>query len=256
MFNTMKIAVLIPARNEAGSVEHVVAALRKLPAADESALIDRIVVCDNGSTDRTAELARSAGAEVVFESQIGYGAACLRALDAVRHGISRADVIVFVDADQSVVVGELPALLRKLAEGFDLVIGVRAVRLRETGSMSWPQRVGNTLARALIALIWRRDVHDLGPFRAIRWPALQALAMRDRRFGWTVEMQVKAIQKRMRVAQLDVSCRRRTGRSKISGTAMGVVRAGYDIVATILCLAVQAPCHHGGRSVRRSIKPK
>ncbi len=232
----MQIAAVIPALNERDSVGVVVKNLRDLVDDRGRAVIDQIVVCDNGSTDDTARCAKDAGATVVHEPRAGYGAACLRAIDAVE----RADVIVFVDADQSVCIDETPLLLTKIAEGFDLAIGVRVPRLREPGSMTWPQLFGNVLACAMIRLIWRVNVRDLGPFRAIRYPVLRQLDMRDRAFGWTVEMQIKAIINGIGVAQPEVSCRRRTGVSKISGTVMGVARAAYGIISTVLLLAVKS----------------
>ena len=237
MFESWRIAVVIPARNEAESIIHVVHSLLQLKNNHGQELIDQIVVCDNGSTDGTGERARQSGAEVVVEPVAGYGAACLRAIERV----SNSDVVVFVDADQSVDTRELPLLLEKLSNGFDLVVGVRVPAKREPGAMGFPQCFGNALATVMIKTIWRKNVRDLGPFRAIRHSALQRLNIQDRRFGWTVEMQVKAIQQGIGFADVDVSCRRRVGKSKVSGTLAGICGAGYGIISTILKLAANPP---------------
>jgi hypothetical protein len=165
----------------------------------------------------------------------GYGSACLAGLlHLARRPGGPPDVVVFADADGSDVPGELPDLLRPLAEGrADLVIGVRRADRVAPGAMTAPQRFGNRLAGALIRLLYGRRVTDLGPFRAVRWSALERLAMRDPDYGWTVEMQVRAIRLGLVTVEVPVSYRRRVGRSKISGTLRGVAGAGWKILTTI-----------------------
>ena len=237
MFNNNHIVAVIPARDEALSIAQVVRDIKAVTSTDGSPLFDRIVVCDNASTDATADVARAEGAEVVFEAHPGYGAACLAALSC----IAQTDIVVFIDADQSLKVDQAIDLLGAICDGPDLVIGCRPRALQETGSMTLPQRVGNVIASLLIRLIWQVPVSDLGPFRAIRFDALQTLEMQDRGFGWTVEMQVKAIQRGLHMVEVPVHYRRRVGQSKISGTVKGVVLAGIGIVSMIFKLALTKP---------------
>lgn len=196
-------------------------------------LVDHIIVCDNGSTDRTAEIARAGGAQVVLETQPGYGAACQAALDAAPE---QTDIFVFVDADYSVVADELPELIHPVINGADLVIGSRTLGHCERGALSLPQRYGNHLASVLIGLFWRARVSDLGPFRAITKEALRAIDMQDRQFGWTVEMQIRALQLSQTMVEIPVSTRKRVGKSKISGTVKGVIGASRGILGTIFKL--------------------
>jgi len=177
-------------------------------------VVDQIIVGDNGSTDATAAIAKASGAMVVEEPERGYGAACLAALAAP----VEKDIIVFVDGDHSVVPQELPALLNPLFDGADLVIGSRTLGNCEKGALSVPQEIGNKLAIALLRLLWRGKVTDLGPFRATTQQALTAIQMSDRKFGWTVEMQIRALQLSLTSAEVPVSTRQRIGKSKISGT--------------------------------------
>ena len=227
MYKGHRICAVLPARNEAEGIDRVVGDLVALE------VIDRIIVCDNGSTDDTARCAESAGAEVVHHETPGYGGACLRALGE----IESTDIVLFVDADNSVCIDEARVLLEAIHCGADLVIGTRIRPWREPGSMTTPQVFGNWLAGKLIGLIWRYRITDLGPFRAIRHGALNRLDMRDERFGWTVEMQVKAILQGMIMVEVPVHYYRRVGRSKISGTIKGVLAAGHGIIGTILKLA-------------------
>jgi len=194
-----------------------------------SRVVDQIVVCDNGSTDDTASIAFASGAIVVKEPGRGYGSACLAALAAPVD----KDFIVFVDADHSVVATELPTLLQPLLNGADLVIGSRTLGHCEKGALSVPQAFGNRLASALMRLLWRGQVTDLGPFRAVTNTALTAMHMSDKKFGWTVEMQIRAFQLSLTTAEVPVSTRRRIGKSKISGTVRGVLGAAHGILGTI-----------------------
>ncbi len=219
-----RVAVVIPALNEAESLEALLPIVRSLG-------VGQIIVADNGSSDATADVARRCGATVVREPRRGYGAACAAALEHVR---DEADVIAFLDAD----LADDPALLPVLAEPVlagraDLVIGCRVPELREPGAMTLPQRFGNALATGLIRLGWGYAYRDLGPFRVISRAALEAIDMQDRAFGWTVEMQVRAVELGLRIEQIPVPYRRRRGVSKISGTLGGVLRAGYWILRTL-----------------------
>lgn len=215
----MRVAVVIPCLNEEEALPVV---LGELPAGL------RVVVGDNGSTDRSVELARAAGAEVVIQPRRGYGGAVQAALGAL--AADPPDVVVVLDADHSSWIEDLDALLAPIRAGeADLVLGDRTV-LAEPGALTAPQRLGNALATWLIRL--RTGVHyrDMGPFRAIRWPALVSLGMEDPTWGWNVEMQMKAARQGLRVKEVAVRYRPRIGQSKISGTVKGVARAGARIV--------------------------
>lgn len=221
----MTVAVIIPALDE----EDAIGAL--LGAIDRSVVRD-VIVGDNGSRDATAAIARDGGAEVVHAAERGYGAACAAALTRLRDDV---DIVVFMDADNSDDPAELPLLLAPIVRGeADLVIGSRALGVVEAGALTPQQRIGNLIATNLIALLYRHRYTDLGPFRAIRRELLDRIDMQDRRFGWTVEMQVRALQLHARVVEVPVTYRKRVGRSKISGTVTGVIKAGFWIVYTIL----------------------
>ena len=222
---------MIPARDEAASVGRVVEGLRGQPVS-----LAEIVVVDNGSTDGTAEAARAAGATVVAEPRPGYGRACLAGTAHLAD--APPEVVVFADADLSDDPDDLGALLAPIRDGAaDLAIGSRVLGQRagrvERGALLPQARWGNALACALVRLRWGARFTDLGPFRAVRWRSLQRLGMRDETFGWTVEMQVRAVRAGLRCAEVPVAYRRRVGRSKISGTVSGVVRAGAKILWTV-----------------------
>ncbi|MEM7353975.1 MAG: glycosyltransferase family 2 protein, partial [Acidobacteriota bacterium] len=198
------IDVVIPAFNEEASLPKVLAALPRPP-------VRRVVVTDNNSSDTTAEVARQGGAVVVFEKVAGYGNACLAALDHLRHNDPPA-VVVFIDADYSDHPEELPRVVAPILEGrADVVIGSRILGQREPGALLPQARAGNVVACTLIRLLYGHRYTDLGPFRAIRWDAFEALAMEDRNFGWTAEMQVKVLRHGMRVEEVPVSYRKRIG---------------------------------------------
>lgn len=235
MYCGNRISAIIPARNESLNIEHVVCGLSQLSNATGQPLIDEIIVCDNGSTDDTATIASLCGAKVVSESNPGYGAACLRAAQAA----GPSDIYLFVDGDDSIQYEDVLTVLAPIARGADLVIGARAPHLREPGAMTFPQRFGNRIAVLLIKLLWNEEITDLGPFRAVRVPVYQSLCMQDDAFGWTVEMQVKAIQLRLDVVEVAVRSKCRRGTSKISGSFSGVVNAARGILGTILTLWVQ-----------------
>lgn len=225
-----RVAVVIPALDEEQAIGGVLDAL-------DRGLVAQLLVADNGSRDRTAELARAHGAEVVLVPERGYGAACLGALARVAPEI---EVVAFMDADGADDPAELASLVEPIARGeADLVIGSRVLGRAERGSLTPPQRFGNWLATRLIHLLHGQRYTDLGPFRAVRRTTLDRIGMCDRRFGWTVEMQVRALQVGARVCERPVSYRRRVGRSKISGTFAGVVGAGWGILGTVLKLTLR-----------------
>jgi glycosyltransferase involved in cell wall biosynthesis len=225
----LSVDVLIPALDEEASLPLVLADLAALPAGT----VRRVVVADNGSSDGTARVARESGAVVVEAPRPGYGSACLAGLAWIR-AHDPPDVVAFLDADYSDHPDELPRVLAPLVAGeADLVIGSRILGEREPGSLLPQARAGNLVACALIRLLYRHRYTDLGPFRAALWPALEGLEMADPDFGWTAEMQVKALRRGLRVTEVPVSYRRRVGVSKITGTVTGTVRAGWKILWTV-----------------------
>ncbi|MHC4947930.1 MAG: glycosyltransferase family 2 protein [Planctomycetota bacterium] len=230
----MTTDLVIPAFNEAMNIDALFDALDPLRAG----VLRRVVLADNGSDDGTAAAAAARGAVVVHEPRRGYGAACLRALEHVRR--EPPDVVAFLDADLADDPARLPDLLSALEDGSArIAIGSR-VRLAEPRALSTVQRFGNALACGLMALLAGRRYRDLGPMRAVAWPDLERLAMADRTWGWTVEMQMKAALLDMPVVEVDVPYRRRRGgRSKISGTVSGVLRAGTKILLTIVALRLR-----------------
>jgi hypothetical protein len=201
--------------------------------------VDAVIVVDNGSTDATAARALRHGAEVVFESRVGYGSAFLAGLAEIERTVASGSrptptVVAFLDADYSDHPDLLPQLVAPiLADKVDFVLGSRLVGRREPGSMPPQSIFGNRLACVLMKLLWGARYTDLGPFRAIHYERLRALQMRDRSFGWTVEMQIKAVTAGLRIAEIPVPYRRRVGESKISGTLAGTVKAGAKILYTI-----------------------
>ncbi len=237
------MGAVIPARDEEGNIGSVVRSLLGLRAGAGRRLVDDLVVCDNGSRDATAALARQAGARVVEEPARGYGSACLAGLRALRP----VDVVLFVDADQSCEPRQSRDLLEAIAAGADLAVGSRVLGAMQPGSLSLPQSLGNRVASLLILALWGHRVTDLGPFRAIRCDSLRRIGMRDRAYGWTVEMQVKAIMHGLRVVEVPVdTARRRFGESKVGGTVAGVVGASFGIMYTMLKLRLR-----GARPERR-----
>ena len=197
-------------------------------------LIRDIIVCNNGSTDQTAQVAAAAGATVVNQPKKGYGNACLKGMEYIAQKTIKPDIIVFLDADYSDHPEEMTLIIAPITEGVaDLVIGSRALGARESGSMTPQQVFGNWLATRLIQLFFNTSFTDLGPFRAIRYDKLLDINMIDKNFGWTVEMQVKAAKRKLRCVEIPVTYRRRIGVSKVSGTLKGTILAGYKIILTI-----------------------
>lgn len=223
LYLNLKIATIIPALNEELSIGKV---LKDLPP-----YIDRVIVCDNGSGDNTAGVARSHGAEVVREAEKGYGAACLRAIKELDDS---TDILLFIDADYSDFPAEADRLIEPIAKGdFDLVIGSRMLSPDSRRALPPVARFGNWLATTLIRLIWGENFTDLGPFRAVRYTSFRSLRMCDRNFGWTVELQIKAARAGLRATERAVSYRPRIGQSKVSGTFVGSFKAGTKILYLI-----------------------
>ncbi|MCB0656927.1 MAG: glycosyltransferase family 2 protein [Saprospiraceae bacterium] len=228
----MHIDVIIPAYNEEASIGLV---LQDMPYD----MVREVIVCNNASTDRTAEVAQGGGATVLTEYRKGYGSACLKGIAYLKAKAvaDQPDIVVFLDADYSDHPEEMPSLVAPIRQGdMDLVIGSRALGNLEPGSMQPQQIFGNWLATTLIKMIYGYRFTDLGPFRAIRWDKLLELEMADPDFGWTVEMQVKAAKHRLKCSEVPVSYRRRVGISKVSGTVKGTILAGHKILWTIFKL--------------------
>lgn len=218
-----RISVILPAFNEESSIGLV---LDDLPQAR----LHQIIVVNNASTDNTAEVARQHGATVVDEPRRGYGSACLRGIAT----LDAPDIVVFLDADYSDYPEEIDLLVQPIAAGEqDFVLGSRML-LPESRKALLPQaRYGNQLAVFLIRLFFRYRFTDLGPFRAIRFTSLKEIGMRDTNFGWTVEMQIKAVKNGLRIQEVPVRYRWRVGVSKITGTVSGTFKAGTKIIYTI-----------------------
>ena len=221
------IDVVIPVYNEEQSLGSVLGDIPK-------ELVRGIIVCDNGSNDGTAQIAKDFGATVVSEPRKGYGSACLAGLAHIAATTKKPAIVVFMDGDYSDYGEELARLIEPiLYDEVDMVIGSRALGKMERGSMTVPQVFGNWLATRLLRLYYGYKFTDLGPFRAIRYDKLVALKMEDRNFGWTVEMQIKAAKQKLKCEEVPVSYRRRIGVSKVSGTVRGTIMAGYKILWTL-----------------------
>ncbi len=228
---SLRFVAIIPALNEADCIGRVVAALSALKRSDGSPAFVAVVVGDNGSSDRTCEVAMRAGARVAHASSRGYGHGCMAAIRAAPD----ADVYVFVDGDDTLNYAEIESLLTEVEAGAQLVIGRRVLRAEH--SMSMPQVFGNALCCALIRLLWRADVRDLGPLRAIRAPAFRRLDMQAFTYGWTLEMQIRAHELRLTMIEVPVSTlARRAGHSKVSNTLRAAARCGRVMLHTIFTL--------------------
>lgn len=229
-----RIGVIIPALNEEHAIARVI--------SDIPAWVDRIVVVDNGSADETADNAAATGATVLKEVERGYGAACLR---GIKH-VDDVDIFVFLDGDYSDDPSQMGDLVDPILRGHaDFVIGSRVLGNPEKGALLPQQIAGNRLACFLMRRLFDAPFTDLGPFRAIRASSLSKLDMQDRNFGWTVEMQVKAVLRGLSVTEVPVSYRRRIGQSKISGTIMGSIKAGYTILRVIAGSLLATVPRHG-----------
>lgn len=222
-----KVKVIIPAFNEQDSISHVINDIPK-------DTVEEIIVVNNGSTDDTAERALNAGVTVLNESRKGYGYACLMGMKHVEEQKDHPDIIVFMDADYSDFPDQLPEVIGPILEDDkDMVIGARVKRYREKGSMTLPQIFGNWLATFLMRILYRARFTDLGPFRAVKYQKLMDLDMQDKTYGWTVEMQIKALKKKYSYTEVPVRYRNRIGVSKVSGTVKGTIMAGYKILSLI-----------------------
>ena len=220
------IFVIIPAYNEARSIGKVI--------EDIPEIVTEVIVVNNNSSDTTSEVAKTAGATVLSEENRGYGSACLKGMAYISEKDIKPDIIVFLDGDYSDYPEELTKLVAPIIEeDIDFVIGARIKRLRESGSMTFPQRFGNWLATSLMKLFFRSTYTDLGPFRAIKYQKLLALEMEDKTYGWTVEMQLKALKRKYSYVEFPVRYRNRIGVSKVSGTVKGAIFAGIKILSWI-----------------------
>ncbi|MEM6795685.1 MAG: glycosyltransferase family 2 protein [Acidobacteriota bacterium] len=232
--SAVTVDVVLPAFNEERSLPLVLRAIPRPP-------VRRMVVANNNSTDSTAQVAAEGGAVVVDAPTPGYGSACLSGIDWIRRN-DPPDVLVFLDADYSDHPEELPRVIEPiLSDAADVVIGSRILGSRQRGALLPQARAGNVIACTLIKLLYGHTYTDLGPFRAIRWSAYERLGMGDPNFGWTAEMQVKALRAGMRVEEVPVSYRKRIGVSKITGTLRGTVLAGYKILWTVFRYSLGAP---------------
>jgi glycosyltransferase involved in cell wall biosynthesis len=224
----LHISVIIPAYNEEGSIGKVVNDIPKEIVRD-------IIVANNNSKDKTAEVAAAAGAIVLTENRQGYGYACLKGMEYLQNLDIKPDIVVFLDGDYSDYPEEISLVIAPILENdMDMVIGSRALGKKERGSMTIPQVFGNWLATTMIRWFYGVKFTDLGPFRAIKYDKLIALGMCDKTYGWTVEMQVKAAKQKMKCTEVAVNYRKRIGYSKVSGTIKGSFMAGYKIITTIL----------------------
>jgi len=227
------IKVIIPAYNEAESIPLVI--------KDIPSLVDEIIVISNNSTDDTEANARAAGATVLTEPNKGYGWACLKGMAYVAQQAVRPDIIVFLDGDYSDYPKELEKIVAPIIQNdVDFVIGARTRELREAGSMTGPQIFGNWLATTLMKLFFKSTFTDLGPFRAIKYDRLLDLNMEDKTYGWTVEMQLKALKKGLTYKEIPVNYRNRIGVSKVSGTIKGAIFAGIKILGWIFKYSVKS----------------
>jgi glycosyltransferase involved in cell wall biosynthesis len=227
-----QIKVIIPAYNEADSIANVI---RDIPNT-----VSEIIVVSNGSDDDTAEVASKAGATVLTEERRGYGYACLKGINYITSLPRQTDIVVFLDGDYSDYPDQLDTIVAPIIEeDIDLVIGARVKELREAGSMTGPQIFGNWLATRLMRLFFGSRFTDLGPFRAIKYDKLMALSMEDKTYGWTVEMQLKALKRKYTYKEVPVKYRNRIGVSKVSGTVKGAIFAGIKILSWIFKYSIK-----------------
>jgi len=220
------IKVIIPAYNEQDSIANVVNDIPKI--------VDEIIVISNNSTDNTEINAKNAGATVLKENQKGYGFACLKGMDYISKQKNKPEIIVFLDGDYSDYPEQLTEIIAPIInDNIDFVIGSRVKKSRETGSMTPQQVFGNWLATFLMKLFFGAKFTDLGPFRAIKYDKLLALKMKDKTYGWTVEMQLKALKQELTYVEVPMKYRNRIGVSKVSGTIKGSIFAGVKILGWI-----------------------
>ena len=222
-----KIIVIIPAFNEEQSIKYVIDDIPKT-------IVQEVIVVNNNSTDGTAGVAKSAGATVLFEPSMGYGYACLKGMEYVAQNNLNPDIIVFLDGDYSDFPEQITEVIQPILKNdMDLVIGSRNNAERGKHAITPQQIFGNWLATFLMKLLFNANFTDLGPFRAIKYQKLLSLNMSDKTYGWTVEMQLKAIQNNFRYTEVPVKYRERIGVSKVSGTIKGTIFAGIKILSWI-----------------------
>jgi glycosyltransferase involved in cell wall biosynthesis len=222
-----EVIVIMPAFNEAAAIGKVLA---EIPVN----VVSEVVVVNNNSSDATAEIARKSGAIVLDETKQGYGFACRRGLQYLSSRLNKPDIVVYMDADYADSPQETSELIKPIIDqNFDLVIGARTKAKREKNAMTFLQILGNWLAVKVIRVLYGFDFTDLGPFRAIKFDSLTRLNLNATTYGWPVEMQLKAVKKNFRIAEVPVSCRKRVGKSKISGTFKGVIGSSYQITKSI-----------------------
>lgn len=220
------IKVIIPAYNEADSIALVI--------NDIPSMVNEVIVVNNNSTDKTAEVAQNAGATVLTESQMGYGYACLKGMEYVSTLSEKPEIIVFMDGDYSDYPEELIQIIAPILEDdIDFVLGSRVKPLQEKGSMTPQQHFGNWLATFLMGILFGAKFTDLGPFRAIKYQKLLDLHMQDKTYGWTIEMQLKALKQNLTYIEIPVKYKKRIGVSKVSGTIKGTIFAGVKILGWI-----------------------
>lgn len=220
------IKVIIPAFNEEKSIAKVIAEIPDF--------VEEIVVVNNNSTDQTAQVATKAGASVLTEKSKGYGYACLKGIDYLSQKDKTPDILVFLDGDFSDFPQELTKVIQPIIEGsVDFVVGARVKEFREKGSLTPQQVFGNWLACFLMKILYQSSFTDLGPFRAIRWEALENIKMSDKTYGWTIEMQLKVLRQKISYQEVPVSYKKRIGVSKVSGTVKGTIFAGVKIIGWI-----------------------
>ncbi len=229
------IKVIIPAFNEASSIAHVI--------NDIPSIVDEIIVVSNNSTDNTETNAKNAGATVLVEPRKGYGHACLKGMDYIARldHTQQPDIIVFLDGDYSDYPEELIKIVQPIIQDdIDFVVGARVKSLREKGAMTIPQIFGNWLATTLMTSFFKAKFTDLGPFRAIKYHKLLQLDMEDKTYGWTIEMQLKALKQKLSYTEIPVNYRNRIGTSKVSGTVKGAIFAGVKILGWIFKYSFKA----------------
>lgn len=220
------IKVIIPAYNEQDAIANVISEIPKL--------VSEIIVVNNNSTDDTVQVAEKAGATVLTETNKGYGYACLKGLNYIASQNETPDIIVFIDGDYSDYPEELTKIVAPILEqDIDFVIGARTPELREKDAVTPQQVFGNWLACTLMKLFFKANYTDLGPFRAIKYDKLLTLNMTDKTYGWTVEMQLKALKQKLSYIEVPVHYKKRIGLSKVSGTIKGSIFAGIKILTWI-----------------------
>ena len=220
------VKVIIPAYNEAAAILKVI--------GDIPNFVQEIIVVDNGSTDPTSEVAKRAGATVLIEPNKGYGFACLKGIEYIQNSNQKTDIIVFIDGDYSDYPQQMSEIIAPiLNQNIDFVLGSRKKNLSGKGAMLPQQRFGNWLATNLMRLFFDSKFTDLGPFRAIKYQVLKQLSMKDKTYGWTVEMQLKILKQNFTYMEVPVKYRNRIGVSKVSGTLKGAIFAGVKILTWI-----------------------